>query len=116
MTKKVRPIPKPKAARHFVREWRKYRGLTQEQLAERIEATAGAISQLENGQINYTQPTLEALAFALSCTTGDLLSRDPFIDDAVADLQSILNAATADDRAKAIRVVREILRTGSDGQ
>jgi transcriptional regulator with XRE-family HTH domain len=116
MVKQVRPIPKPRKAHHFIREWRKYRGLTQEQLAERIEQTSGAISQLENGIINYTQPTLEALAAALNCEPGDLLSRDPAIDDAVAELQSILKMASGPDQARALRVIREMLsKTGTEG-
>ena len=65
------------APRHFIKEWRKFRGLTQERLAERIEATHGAISQLERGKINYTQPMLEALAFALSCEPSELLRHPP---------------------------------------
>jgi len=51
--------------------------MTQEQLAEAIGATSGAISQLENGLINYTQPTLEGLAGALRCKPADLLSGPP---------------------------------------
>lgn len=62
---------------HFVKEWRKHRKLTQEQLAEQIGSTSGAISQLENGIINYTQPTLEALAKALKCRAGDILLGAP---------------------------------------
>lgn len=51
--------------------------MTQESLAEAIEATPGGISQLENGLINYTQPTLEAIARALNCTPANLLSGPP---------------------------------------
>lgn len=51
--------------------------MTQEQLAEAIGVTSGAISQLENGIINYTQPTLESIALALGCAPSDLLGRDP---------------------------------------
>lgn len=115
MAVKVRPIPKPRKARHFLREWRKYRQLTQERLAERVGVTPGTISQLENGQISYTQPTLEALAAALSCEPGDILSRDPATDDAVADLRKLLQAASGADQQKAIRVLREMLGTGTDG-
>lgn len=115
MVKQVRPILKPRKAHHFIREWRKYRRLTQEQLAERIDQTSGAISQLENGLINYTQPTLEALAVALSCEPGDLLSRDPAIDDAVYELQKILRMASGPDQEKALRVLREVLGTGTNG-
>lgn len=115
MTTKVTPHPKPEKAKHFIRAWRKYRRLTQEQLAERAELTSGAISQLENGIINYTQPTLEALAYALNCSPGDLLSRDPRTDDAVADLRAILATANIEDQQKAIRVLREMFGTGTDG-
>lgn len=115
MARKVTPLPKPKRARHYLREWRKYRSLTQERLAERIDATPSTISQLENGLINYTQPTLEALADALNCEPGDLLSRDPNIEGAVIDLMRMLRAASDADQGKALRVVREILGTGTDG-
>jgi transcriptional regulator with XRE-family HTH domain len=67
----------PSKANHFIREWRKSKRLTQERLAEMIGSTSGAISQLENGIINYTQPTLEAIAKALECRPGDLLNRLP---------------------------------------
>jgi transcriptional regulator with XRE-family HTH domain len=63
--------------RHYVREWRKHRRLTQEKLAESIPFTVGAISQLETGRTSYTQNMLEALAKALGCEPGELLMRDP---------------------------------------
>jgi len=69
--------PIPQKVGHFIREWRKYRGLTLEQLAERVDLSHGALSQLERGVINYTQPTLEALASALNCEPADLLTGDP---------------------------------------
>lgn len=78
---KVRTNFKAGHPRHYIREWRRYRGLTIERLAERVGITAGALSQLENGKFNYTQPTLESLAEALACSPGDLLIRDPSSDD-----------------------------------
>ena len=42
-----------------------------ERLAERIDVTAGALSQLERGDTGYTQPMLEALVEALSCEPAD---------------------------------------------
>ena len=74
---KVRSVPKPKQPRHFIRQWRLYRGYTQERLAERVGVTHGALSQLERGLTNYTQPMLEALAEALQCDPADLIMRDP---------------------------------------
>jgi transcriptional regulator with XRE-family HTH domain len=72
--------------RHFVREWRKFRGLTQERLAERTPFTTGAISQLETGRTKYTQDMIEALAVALDCSPGDLLSKDPLKEGEIIDL------------------------------
>lgn len=81
MAKKLNTSSKPGRYPHFIREWRKYRKLTQEELAEMVGLSNGAISQLETGRINYTQGTLEDIADALGCTAGDLLSRDPNKDD-----------------------------------
>lgn len=75
--RKVQPRLKARGPRHFIREWRKHRGLTLEQLAERVGLTHGAISQLERGETNYTQPTLEAIADALQCEPADLIMRRP---------------------------------------
>lgn len=74
---RVQPRPKRRPPRHFIRQWRIHRGLTLEQLAERVGVTHGALSQLERGLVNYTQPMLESLAFALQCEPADLIMRDP---------------------------------------
>lgn len=79
-------IPKDGPPRHYVREWRKFRGLTQERLAERTPFSPGAISQLETGRTKYTQDMLEALAAALDCKAGDLISRNPLVEGDVISL------------------------------
>jgi len=84
-----------RGVRHFVHEWRKYRGLTQDQLAEMAGLTSGAISQLENGIFAYKQPTLEALAEALECRPGDILSVNPLADPPRPMLAQLM-AAVAD--------------------
>src|SRR5215831_965649 len=63
--------------RTFIREWRKHRGLTLEQVAGRLDMTPGHISMLERGQRGYTQETLEAVAAALQTDVASLLMRDP---------------------------------------
>jgi len=77
MAKNVRSYLKGGPPRHFIKAWRTHRGLTQERLADRVGVTHGAMSQLERGLVNYTQPMLEALADALQCEPADLLWRDP---------------------------------------
>lgn len=69
--------------RHFIKEWRKHRGLTQEQLADRIGVATSSISQLERFQQGYSQATLEAIAYALQCEPADLLVRNPTDEDAI---------------------------------
>lgn len=95
--------------RHHIKEWRKFRGLTQERLAERTPFTHGAISQVETGRTSYTQEMLEALAVALDCTPGDLLNVNPFKEGDVVDLMRLINDKNRD---QAIRVLRAL--TGTD--
>lgn len=67
----------------MIRDWRKHRALTLEQVADRVETmtgeptTAQTISRIERGLIAYTQPKLEAIADALGCTPADLIMRKP---------------------------------------
>lgn len=69
----------------FLKEWRRYRRLTQQQLADRVEIepgkTVGAstISELERGKQGYTQGMLEAVAVALDCTPSDIINKNPLI-------------------------------------
>jgi transcriptional regulator with XRE-family HTH domain len=105
-------IPKSRPIRHYVREWRKFRGLTQERLAERTPFTTGAISQLETGRTKYTQDMLEALADALQCTPADLLMRDPLREGAVWSIEDQLKSVSLERRNQIIAVVETLLKTG----
>jgi len=98
-------IPKDGPPRHYVREWRKFRQLTQERLAERTPFTIGAISQLETGRTSYTQPMLEALAVAMDCTPGDLLGRNPLKDGTVVQL---FNDLPEDKQRVAIEMLKAL--------
>lgn len=99
-------FPPPK---HYVKEWRKFRGLTQERLAERTPFTPGAISQLETGRTQYTQAMIEALASALNCEPGDLISVNPYKQGEVVDLIRLINDRNRD---QAIRILKAL--TGTD--
>ncbi len=80
--------PVVRRPRHFLRAWRKYRGLTQEQLADRIGMSGSNISLLESGKQNYTQRILEELALALGTTPASLLTDHP---DALTEMQHIMD-------------------------
>ncbi len=102
----------PDRKSHYVAEWRKHRGLTQERLAGRIGKTQGAISQLENFQIEYTQGMLEALADALNCTAADLVMRNPLDTGAPWSIWDRLQPA---QRRQALAVLEALARTGTEG-
>ena len=91
----------------FIREWRKFRKLTLEQVAERIGVTAGALSQLERGEVAYTQPMLEALASELRCEPADLITRDPAHD---ATIMMIWSQIPEVDRERALDVLKALAR------
>lgn len=67
----------------FVRQWRQYRGLTLEQLAEKIGTTHATLSRVERGKLPYNQELLEHLAEALATDVASLISRDPSQKDAI---------------------------------
>lgn len=89
----------------FIRNWRKHRGLTQEQLAERIEMSPATVSMLERGETPYNQGVLEAVADALMCEPVDLLIRNPSDPDGI---WSIWDQLAPVERQQAVSVIRAL--------
>jgi DNA-binding XRE family transcriptional regulator len=56
-----------------IRVWRTYRGLTQQQLADKAGISKPYLSQLESGKRTGTTDVLNALAQALGLTLEDLI-------------------------------------------
>lgn len=89
----------------FLREWREDKNITVEGLAERIGVSGATISRLENRKQPYSQPLLEALADALSCTPGDLVSRPPGFHDR---LKAIISDLDPDAQKRALAVIQAL--------
>ena len=106
-------LKEPQRRRHFIKEWRKFRHLTQEQLASRLEVAVSSISQLETGKQGYSQPMLEALADALECQPADLLMRNPTVKDAVWSIRDQLQKVEPDRQQDILAVVETMLKTGT---
>lgn len=100
MPKKHRQI-----RRTYIREWREHVGLTQVQLAQRLEGVVGqsTLSRVENGHYEYTQGTLEAIASALDCEPADLIGRLP---GAPHELTLIINRLPPDKRKAAVAMLK----------
>ena len=94
----------------FIKQWREFRNLTQDQLAERLETSKASISRIETGQQAYTQDFLEACAEALRTDPASLLMRDPTDEEAV---WSIWDRAKVGERQMIESIVRSVVKTGS---
>lgn len=93
--------------RTYIKQWRVFRGLTQEQLAEKTGMSPGNISLIERGLQNYTQETLEAIAHALKCEPADLLSRGP---DDPEGFTPIWERATRGQRQQIVEIAKTITK------
>jgi transcriptional regulator with XRE-family HTH domain len=62
---------------HYIREWRKKRGLTQGALADAMAVDRTLVNKVETGAHRYNQDFLEGAATVLGCSTAELLVRNP---------------------------------------
>ena len=105
-----------KRRKTYIRQWRKMRGLTLEQVSARLEELGhslqpGHLSMLERGERGYTQETLETLAEALQTDVASLLIRDPSDPEAI---WSIWDNAKPGERRRIVEVAKALTRTGTD--
>lgn len=73
------PVKKPphKRAKHFLKQWREFRHISQEEAADRVGMSRSNLSKIESGEVPYNQDLIERLAEAYGCELADLLTRDP---------------------------------------
>jgi len=93
---------KPSQA-HYIREWRKYRGLTQAQLADAIAVQRTHLCKIECGHRNHGKPVLEAIAAKLECDPNDLVRRHP---SHTSEIESLYMSLSAEDRPRAIDLLK----------
>lgn len=101
-----------KRDKHFVREWRQYRGLSLRDFANLVEVSPGVpmmtfvnIGRIETGKQPYTQDFLEAAAVALDTSVVDLLTVDPTKEGEVIDLMRLLKERTDDQTLAVLRAL-----------
>jgi transcriptional regulator with XRE-family HTH domain len=125
----VHPANMAKKPGHFLREWRKHRELTLEQVAERIELLSAAraaadpevrpmsmthatLSRIERGKLPYNQHLLELLADIYQADIPSLLIRDPQAADAIWSIWDQLRPV---EREQVVEIAKTIRRTGTEG-
>lgn len=106
---------------HFLREHRKAKGLTLEQVAERIELlslarrddpgsrpktmTHATLSRIERGKLPYNQPLLEMLAEIYGTDAASLIIRNPERGDALWTIWDQLQPVERDQLAEMAKVL-----------
>lgn len=94
-----------KPVRHYLREWRTAKGLTQTQLAERVGTTPGTISLYENHK--------RKVSLDLAAIFGDALGIGPlavFRDPNTPSFDELLAKATPEKRREALAIVQALLK------
>lgn len=97
---------------NYLRAWRIYRKLTQEQLADRVGTNANMIQYLETGERGLSAKWLRRLAPALDTTPGMVLDHDPH--DLDTDIIDIWAHADKREQRQLSEIAKTLLRTGTD--
>jgi transcriptional regulator with XRE-family HTH domain len=97
---------------NYLRAWRIFRGLTQEQLADLVDTNANMIQYLETGERGLSAKWLRRLAPALDTTPGMILDHDP--DELDADILDIWTHADRRTKRQISEIAKTILRTGTN--
>lgn len=97
--------------RNYLQQWREFRKLSQEQLADKVGTTKSVISLLENQKRPLSDKWLRKFADALDTTQGRILDTDP--NSARAEYLDLWDhKLRKEDQARALRVLRSL--TGTD--
>ena len=92
-----------------VRKIRKARGLSQEELAEKVGISITHMSHIETGNTKLSLPVFAALASALEVRTDEFLDREAAETrtDAVERMAALLETCSAQQ----VKVVEELVRS-----
>ena len=99
--------------RNHLKAWRKFRGMTQEDLAEKVGTTGAVISNLETSARGLSDKWLRRLAPALGTRPGILLDYAP--DELDNDVLATWADVPKESRDQALAVLRTFRRTGTGG-
>lgn len=96
---------------NYIRAYRKKNNLSQDRLVERMRErletfSKSSLSRIENGIQPYSQPILEAAAWALNCEPGDLLKPIPAPE---TELQRFVRRLNNKDQDRALRLLKAAL-------
>ena len=98
---------------HYLREWRHFRHMTQQELADAVGTSKTVISEMERGNLQVSPKWLMKLAPALRTQPGHIIDHDP--EELDSDIIDIWAHIPDENRAQAAAVLRTFQRkTGTD--
>jgi len=107
MAKQAKKPPKDRP-QHYLRQWREFRRLTQDQLAEKAGTSKGVVSLLESGDRRLSDKWLRRFAPVLKVQPGWLLDQDP--ESLSPDVLEIWAAIPEERHSQALEVLRTFIR------
>ena len=111
------PVKKPERTRGrtFLKEWRVYRDLTQEEAAARVDIDRTTLGRIEKGALPYNQDFLEKAAEAYGCEPEDLIMIDPLRPDPPKLVYDALKHASPSRQQEVWRMIEALLKSGTNG-
>lgn len=93
-----------------IAQQRKAVGLTQTQLAERLNLSLDAVSRLERGNIGLSVERLFELAEIFDCETTDLLQTgSTLIRDQAREMEVLLRELSEQERIELLALIRQMI-------
>jgi DNA-binding Xre family transcriptional regulator len=96
-----------KPHRHFIREWMKAKGVTQEKLADRLGISQGTVSKALKSRTVLTEEYLMGIAEALDVQVADL-----FRDPKSPTQEELLRGLSEPERLTVIRMIEALRNAG----
>lgn len=98
---------------HYIKQWRKKRGISLRKLAARLETEVGgdplisyaSLNRIEKGEQPFSEPILNAVADALAVTRSMLLEMDPEKEGHVVDLLNKMDRPTRDQAVRMLELM-----------
>lgn len=95
---------------HFAKEWRKYKKISQTEIARRLGVTQSEISKIDKLDRRVKASDLAAYAFALGIDVEDLILVNPLQPDAPKLVYSKLLHVDKDKQRQVLDVVMALLK------
>ncbi len=102
-----------KPVQTYFKEWREWKGWTQQELADRMEIAKQTVSRVESGARDWGKGYLEAFSHVIGCpNVTDPITRPP---TAEVSLDEIMLQASPEKKKQILDFVEFVLKDGTDG-